>query len=289
MLSYLASDSLKGRGNYTPELHTAAHFIEQKFKEAGLKAVLSSFLQPFTTKRLGANERLSDTAAWYDPQQVLLNVIGMLPGRSRPGEVILFCAHFDHIGGKESRRGDAIYNGANDNASGTVALLALASYFSKRADNERTLLFCAFAGEELGLLGSTFFVQSVGVTNIKAVINIEMIGRSDAAGKKSVFITGAGESDFTSIFKRNTKGHIKISREPGAEKNLFERSDNYPFALQGIPAHTIMSSDDDDSCYHKDCDEIDRIDVKNMTAIIRGIAAGSRTLIDGTDTPVLNR
>jgi acetylornithine deacetylase/succinyl-diaminopimelate desuccinylase-like protein len=289
MLHYLASDSMKGRGNHTPELHTAAHFIEQKFREAGLKEVLSSFLQPFTTKRLAASERLNDTAGWDDPKTVLLNVVGMLPGRSPSGEIILFCAHYDHVGVKGSGRRTIVYNGANDNASGTVGLLALAAYFAKRADNERTLLFCAFAGEELGLLGSTYFVQSFGTISIKAVINIEMIGRSDVAGKKGVFITGANESDFASIFKRNTKGHIKISPEPAAEKGLFQRSDNYPFALKGIPAHTIMSSDDSDGCYHKDCDEVERIDIKNMTAIIRAIAAGSRTLIDGTDTPVLNR
>jgi hypothetical protein len=285
-LNYLASDSLKGRGDYRPELYDAARFIEQEFRQMGLKKILPSYLQPFTTKDVAPNEKIEDASGNYDPQKVLFNVIAMLPGKSLSKEIILFSAHYDHLGVQEPIKKDSIYNGANDNASGTAALLALASYFSKRGDNERTLVFCAFAGEELGLFGSRYFVQAFNTNAIKAVINIEMIGRNGAVGKKSVFITGADQSDFAAIFKKNVTGDIRVRREPDEEKQLFLRSDNYPFVLQGIAAHSIMSSDDSDPCYHKSCDEIRRIDVPNMTAIIRGIAGGCRTLIQGTDTPV---
>ena len=90
------------------------------------------------------------------------NIVGMLPGKSKPGELILFSAHYDHEGVFDrGKKKDSILNGANDNASGTTALLMLAKYFAQKNDNERTILFCAFAGEELGLLGSKDFVNHV--------------------------------------------------------------------------------------------------------------------------------
>jgi Zn-dependent M28 family amino/carboxypeptidase len=285
-LNYLASDSLKGRGDDSPGLYDAARFIEGAFKQMGLTNVLPSYLQPFTTKNVASTEKIKDIAVHFDPQKVLLNVIGMIPGKTLSKEIILFSAHYDHVGVQEPIKKDSIYNGANDNASGTAALLALASYFSKRGDNERTLLFCAFAGEELGLFGSSYFVQAFNTNTIKAVVNIEMIGRSTGIGKNSVFITGADQSSFAAIFKKNVTGKIRVRNEPDEERQLFMRSDNYPFVLKGIAAHSIMSSDDSDPCYHKSCDEIRRIDITNLTAIIRGIASGCRTLIQGTDTPV---
>jgi hypothetical protein len=78
---------------------------------------------------------------------------------------------------------------------------------------------------------------------------------------------------------------VRVLSERDEAKMLFKRSDNYPFATKGIPAHTIMSSDDDDECYHKVCDEVKRIDINNMTEIIKAIIIGCRTIISGTDTP----
>jgi len=79
--------------------------------------------------------------------------------------------------------------------------------------------------------------------------------------------------------------NINIIEEPEESKHLFSRSDNYPFAVKGIPAHTIMCSDDDDECYHKPCDDITRIDFENMTMIIKAIIIGSQTIVSGKDTP----
>lgn len=164
-------------------------------------------------------------------------------------------------------------------------MLVLAKYLAKRADNERTIIFCAFSGEELGLLGSGLFVKNINPDSIKAVINIEMIGISKVR-KKTFFLTGAYYSNMKQIFKNNLSGTaVKIINEPDEAKQLFRRSDNFHFALKGIPAHSIMSSDDDDACYHKPCDEIHRIDVKNMTEIIRAIAIASHTIIKARDTP----
>lgn len=285
-LRFLAADSLGGRGNYTPQLYRAAHFIADQYAKAGLVAFpsLKSYFQPFDAEVPDASKTKKVSAA-FDSASVLLNVIGVLPGKSKPAEAVIFSAHYDHLGTDRAIGRDSVFNGANDNASGIAALLALAHYYALRNDNERTIVFCAFAGEELGLWGSKAFVQSVNAEKIKAVINLEMVGRA-GIGKNAFFITGAHYSDLQKIFVKNLKGSsVKLRYEPSFEKQLFKRSDNYPFALKGVPAHTVMSSDDDDGCYHQPCDELERLDIKHMMEIVKAIAVACTTLINGTDTP----
>ena len=143
-------------------------------------------------------------------------MIGVLEGRSKPGEAIIFSAHYDHVGIQKG----AIHNGANDNASGTTALLLLADYFAKRNDNERTLIFCAFAGEELGLFGSSAFVPHINTDSVIAVINIEMIGVS-SVGRNAFFITGAEHSNMGMNYcKKQLKGKARIRREPDVASNF---------------------------------------------------------------------
>ncbi len=102
----------------------------------------------------------------------LYNIVGMIPGKSLPQEAIVFSAHYDHVDRGADGQRSGIYNGANDDASGTTAVLALAKYFAMRKKNERTLIFCLFAGEELGLLGSTDFAKKIKPSFVKANINI---------------------------------------------------------------------------------------------------------------------
>jgi Zn-dependent M28 family amino/carboxypeptidase len=147
-------------------------------------------------------------------------------------------------------------------------------------------MFCLFAGEELGLYGSRSFVNMIKPDDVKAVINIEMIGMTNATGKNAFMVTGSYLSDLTKILRRNLKGEkIKVMDQNSDPKLLFQRSDNYPFAAEGIPAHTIMCSDDNEPCYHKPCDEVNRIDMDNMTKIIQAIAKSCESLISGKDTP----
>lgn len=212
------------------------------------------------------------------------NVVGILPGRSKADEIVMFSAHYDHIGVNASK-GDSILNGANDNASGTTALLQLAQYFAKRNDNERTLMFCAFAGEEIGLLGSTNFSGMVNAEKVVAGINIEMIGLPQY-GKNKLMIIGYKYSNLPRMLEKGLKKKgISVRVEPSDSKHLFQRSDNYQFALKGIPYHTLMASDDDDPCYHNPCDEVKRIDIANMTRIIKGIAFAVAPLVKGDVTP----
>lgn len=286
IISYLASDSLKGRGNYTPELWQAANFIAKEFEKDSLLYLFNgTYFQPFTTKKVSAAEMEKDSFGRYDATKVITNVVGVLPGRRRKEEYVIFSAHFDHMGTHGSDV-DNIYNGANDDASGTTALLTLARYFADKNNNERTLIFCAFAGEELGLWGSKLFAGTINdPSHIVAVINIEMIGKPQS-GKNTFFITGQGYSNLKFLMKETSFSHrFKIVNEPDFHKGLFQRSDNYPFALQGIPAHSIMTSDDSDECYHKPCDEVSRIDIPNMTNVIRAIVESTQNLVKGIDRP----
>jgi len=214
------------------------------------------------------------------------NIVGMLPGKTKPKEVILFSAHYDHEGVfNRGKKKDSILNGANDNASGVTALIMLAEYFAKKNDNERTILFCAFAGEELGLLGSKDFVNYTDPASIIAGINIEMIGVPQY-GKNNIYITGFDHSSLPGILEKQLASTpVKVKTGPSEEKELFKRSDNFPFVEKGVPAHSIMSSDDDDKCYHQPCDEIKRINISHLATVIKAIAASAETLINGQETP----
>jgi len=222
-------------------------------------------------------------------KKVLNNIVAVLPGLRKAHEAIVFSAHYDHISvDKDGFKG--LFNGANDNASGVTALLQLAKYYATLGPQERTIIFIAFAGEELGLLGSKVFTQKIQEEQIISVVNIEMIGRHNAVGKNAFYITGQRMSSMPEIFYRNLiGGEVHIMPESSARNDLFARSDNFPFYKKGIPAHSIMCSDDEDPCYHQACDDAAGIDVENMTVIIRSIVKAARSLVDGTDQPVLFR
>jgi len=227
---------------------------------------------------------LSGVSTYYS--NVEYNIVAMLPGKSKPKEIILFSAHYDHEGVfNRGRKKDSILNGANDNASGVTALIMLAEYFARKNDNERTIMFCAFAGEELGLLGSKDFVNYTDSASIIAGINIEMIGVPQY-GKNNIYITGFDRSSLPKILaKQLASTPVRVKPGPSEEKELFKRSDNFPFVEKGVPAHSIMSSDDDDKCYHQPCDEIKRINIPHMTTIIKAIPIAAETLINGSETP----
>jgi hypothetical protein len=286
IISFLAADSLGGRGNFTPDLQKAARFIQDEFKKDSLEFMpgKNSFLLPFAPGDPSVS-KMNDPSGQYPADKVLLNVVGFLRGRSKANEAIIFSAHYDHLARSKSGT-DRVFNGANDDASGTTAVLLLARYYASRKDNERTLIFCTFSGEELGLFGSREMARSVNADRIVAVMNIEMIGRTNAAKKGAAFITGAEYSDFEQIFKKNLKGYpFRILRDPDLNQMLFARSDNFSFAEKGVPAHTIMSSNDQDRCYHKPCDDVKSIDIDHMTAVIKAITVGMRSMISGEDTP----
>lgn len=221
-------------------------------------------------------------------KSALANVVGVLPGKSKKDEFVIFSAHYDHLGiGKPNAAGDSIFNGANDDAAGTTAVMMLANYFSKIKDNERTLIFVAFTAEEIGGFGSRYFSNQIDVEKAVAMFNIEMIGTESTWGKNSAYITGFEKSDFGKILQQNLVGSaFKFEPDPYPKQNLFYRSDNATLAALGVPAHTISTSQMDvDKTYHTQEDEVETLDLENMAAIIRAIAISSKGIVAGKETP----
>jgi len=221
----------------------------------------------------------------------LFNVAGMIPGKSKTGEYVVFSGHYDHLGilkGAKVMEGDSIANGADDDASGTTAVITLAKYFKKLNNNERTLIFIAFTGEESGDLGSGHFGETADPTKAVAMFNIEMIGLTSKWGQNSAYITGFNRSDFGAILQKNLAGTtFQFYPDPYPSERLFTRSDNWALAQYGVPANTISTVQmiPVDKYYHTVKDEYSTLDVANITATIKAIALSSRTIVSGQDTP----
>ena len=141
---------------------------------------------------------------------------------------MIFSAHYDHLGvGHPNEKGDSIYNGANDDASGTTAVLTLADYFAKKRSNERTIVFAAFTAEEIGEYGSQYFSGQFDPKTVVAMFNIEMIGTESKWGTNSAFITGFERSDMGTILQKNLSGSsFAFYPDPYPNQQLFYRSDN---------------------------------------------------------------
>jgi hypothetical protein len=227
----------------------------------------------------------------YDVETVekpLFNVVGVIPGKTKPDEYVVFGGHYDHLGiMNKTMGGDTIANGADDDASGTTAVISLAKYYKKLNNNERTLVFVAFTAEEIGGYGSQYFSTKLDPDKVVALFNIEMIGKASKFGENSAFITGYERSDFGPILQRNLEGTaFKFYPDPYPQQNLFYRSDNATLAALGVPAHTISTDQIDiDKFYHTVKDEYQTLDVNNIVATIRAVALSSRSIVSGKDTP----
>lgn len=254
-------------------------FKRESFKsERNVLFVLSAFIP--TKFDIQVKQELSESH--------LANIIGIIPGKSKKDEFVIFSGHYDHLGiGKPNAAGDSIYNGANDDAAGITAVILLAKYFNQLHNNERTLVFVAFTAEEIGGFGSRYFSQQMDPDKVVAMFNIEMIGTQSKWGTNSAYITGYEKSNMGSLLQANLTGSpFHFEPDPYPSQNLFYRSDNATLAALGVPAHTISTSKmDNEPNYHKVTDEISTLDLENMTAIIKAIALSSKSIISGKDTP----
>ena len=192
-MNYLASDSMRGRRNGSPEMKTAANWIAKKFKECGLKTFPNNdgYLQRYFIKR--GKDSLAEN-----------NVVGYIEGSDPKlkNEYIVISGHFDHVGVGRPVNGDSIYNGANDNASGTCAVIGVAKTLSlMKAKPARTIVFAAFSGEEVGMRGSRFFTAHTGfpIENIYLNINFEMLGYCSVLGPNRYMITGPKNTNMSEI------------------------------------------------------------------------------------------
>lgn len=228
---------------------------------------------------------------------ILKNVVGILPGKKMKDEYVIFSGHYDHLGiGKPNKEQDSIFNGANDDAAGTTAVIMLANYFAKKKDNERTIIFAAFTAEEVGGYGAKYFSEQYNPEKVVAMFNIEMIGTESKWGTNSAYITGYEKTDMGKILARNLEGsRFQFYPDPYTKQNLFYRSDNATLARLGVPAHTISTSRMEadsaaynktvDKYYHSLDDEIETLDMNNMAEIIKAIAISSTSIIAGKDRP----
>lgn len=221
--------------------------------------------------------------------QPLSNVVGIIPGKSLANEYVIFSGHYDHLGidSKRAVNNDSIYNGANDDAAGTTAVMLLANYYRIMNNNERTLIFAAFTAEEVGGFGATHFSKQFNPADVKAMFNIEMIGTESKWGANSAYITGFDKTDMGTILQKNLAGtSFNFYPDPYPDQNLFYRSDNATLARLGVPAHTISTSKmDSEPNYHKVSDEIGTLNIPNMTQIIKSIALSARGIVSGKETP----
>ncbi|MBS1919002.1 MAG: M20/M25/M40 family metallo-hydrolase [Bacteroidetes bacterium] len=226
-------------------------------------------------------------------EQKLANVVGILPGKSRKNDYVIFSAHYDHLGVGKPVKGDSIYNGANDDAAGTTAVIMLAKYFKQLNNNERTIVFAAFTAEEVGGYGSQYFSKQFDPDKVVAMFNIEMIGTDSKWGKNSAYITGYDKTDMGAILQKNLEGTgFTFYPDPYPQQNLFYRSDNATLARLGVPAHTISTAkmgtppeEPSEPNYHKVSDQIETLDMSNMAMIIKAIALSSRGIVGGKETP----
>ena len=245
--------------------------------EKSVVFVLGSF--PANTFDISVNQELTERQG--------SNVVGIIPGKSKKVEMVIYSGHYDHLGIGKANGADSIYNGANDDASGITAIIEMAKYYRVAKNNERTLIFAAFTAEEIGGYGSQYFSKQLDADKVVAMFNMEMIGTESKWGKNSAYITGFEKTDLGKTLQKNLQGsRFSFYPDPYTGQNLFYRSDNATLARLGVPAHTISTSKmDNEPNYHKLSDEMNTLDLTNMTEIIKSVIVSAKSIVDGKDTP----
>ena len=271
----IADDSMMGRWTPSPELLKAAGYLAAELDRLGL--------QPGGTDE-GAECVARDVAVdlcpyvqWFlaDPEDTVrtVNVIGRLAG-SDPvlrGEYLVVGAHFDHVGIRTPVAGDSIYNGADDNGSGTASVLELAEAFADLdTPPARSILFVFFSGEERGLLGSRYYAgsQEAPIGDVMAMINLDMVGRNWADTVAAIYQL---DSDIFERADRVADAHPELNMnlltDPWPGENLVNRSDQAPFIPYGVPVLFLTSGLHED--YHQASDEADRLDYEKTARLAR--------------------
>lgn len=224
------------------------------------------------------------------------NVIGILRG-SDPflkDTCVMLSAHYDHLGEMKSGEGDRIFNGANDDASGTVSMIEIAQMLARLKQRpRRTIVFAAFFGEEKGLLGSRYYARHpvFPLAKTVAALNLEQLGRSDSSeGQKkgNAALTGFDFSNVAEYLQAAGKATgIGLYKHEQNDVPYFGASDNLSLAEVGVPAHTMAVTFEFPD-YHKVGDEWPKVDFENMARVDRMAAAGLWMLADSMDAPEWN-
>ena len=226
----------------------------------------------------------------------LRNVAGVLRG-SDPAlkdSYVMVTAHYDHLGMRANGTGDTIYNGANDDGSGTVSVIEIADALAAMKQRpKRSVVFMTVFGEELGLLGSRYYGRHplVPVAKTVADINLEQVGRTDSSEgeqRNNASMTGFDFTDMGPIFAQaGEQTGIKVSKHAVNSDAYFGLSDNQALADQGVPAHTLCVSFEYPD-YHGVGDHWEKVDYDNMAKVDRMVALGVLTIANNAKAPAWN-
>lgn len=258
-LKYLSSDELEGRLAGSPGLEKAAAYLEDILKKNGVKPYFKTY---------------KDTLTNFD--KPTYNVVGYIEGTDPvlKKEFVVFGAHYDHIGlAEDPTGGDNVYNGANDDASGTTTVAELVQYFAKNK-SKRSILFCFFSAEEAGLLGSRSLATKLKAKNFNmyAMLNFEMVG---VPMKRDIlaYVTGWHMSNMGDKINEYSGKKLVGYLDVEMKYQLFRRSDNYSFYKEfNKPAQTICTFDFENfDYYHKVEDDFEHMNIAAMTHFIQEV------------------
>lgn len=279
-INFLASDELQGREAGFHGSRVTSEYIVSLLQWMGVSPLAGSYFQPFDAYR---KERQKKGRLEVHPDSIaklkqevhqklsMRNVLGMIPGKNTK-EYVIVGAHFDHLGIDPALDGDQIYNGADDNASGVSAVLQIArAFLASGQQPERNVIFAFWDGEEKGLLGSKYFVQTCPfLSQIKGYLNFDMIGRNNKPQqpKQVVYFYTAAHPVFGDWLKEDIRKYgLQLEPDYRAWENPIGGSDNGSFAKVGIPI--IWYHTDGHLDYHQPSDHADRLNWDKVVEITK--------------------
>mgnify|MGYP001537028186 FL=1 len=279
-INFLASDELQGREAGFHGSRVTSEYIVSLLQWMGVSPLADSYFQPFDAYR---KERQKKGRLEVHPDSIaklkqevhqklsMRNVLGMIPGKNTK-EYVIVGAHFDHLGIDPALDGDQIYNGADDNASGVSAVLQIArAFLASGQQPERNVIFAFWDGEEKGLLGSKYFVQTCPfLSQIKGYLNFDMIGRNNKPQqpKQVVYFYTAAHPVFGDWLKEDIRKYsLQLEPDYRAWENPIGGSDNGSFAKVGIPI--IWYHTDGHPDYHQPSDHADQLNWDKIVEITK--------------------
>lgn len=267
IVSFLASDDLKGRDTGFEGIEKAAIYIENIFKQNKIKPYFKTYRDSFNLKGVDA-----------------YNIVGFIEGNDEnlKKEIVIIGAHYDHIGSAKKVGDDTIANGANDNAAGTSGVLEIAEYFATTRNNKRSIMIALFSAEEKGLKGSQHLAKKLKEQNINlyTMLNFEMIGVPFTDRPYQAFLTGYELSNMSAKINEYTNSNLTGFSEVSKKYDLFKHSDNYTFYQEfKVPSQTISSCDlSNYDYYHHVDDEADKLDYNHMVSFINKVIPAIETM-----------
>lgn len=273
---HLAAPELNGRRCGSEDEAEAARWLAQRMRAAGLRGGFpgGAFLQPATVSIRTPPPGAPETRTTY-------NVLGVLRGRARDADrrALLLSAHYDGLG---VRRGE-LHPGANDDATGTAAVLEFARALKSGGAPRRTVWFALWGCEEAGGLGARAFLENPAFApaDLSANLEFEMVGERDPKMPDRLMFTGWERSD---LGPHLAAQGARVGPDPYPEQNFFRRSDNYALAQQGVVAHTI-SAWPTPATYHQPTDDAAHVDFAFMAQAVRSLIGPLRRLADGDFAP----